>query len=74
MDLQNTPKTNTNLNMLIKSKKQAKMTLNNIMLAVEQGVVNKTTNNRMKELEQQIEDIERQILVERSKTSIKISE
>lgn len=28
----------------------------------------------MKELEQQIEDIERQILVERSKTSIKISE
>lgn len=74
MDLQNTPKTNTNLNMLIKSKKQAETTLNNIMLAVEQGVVNKTTNNRMKELEQQIEDIERQILVERSKTSIKISE
>lgn len=74
MDLQNTPKTNTSLNMLIKSKKQAETTLNNIMAAVEQGVVNKTTNNRMKELEQQIEDIERQILVERSKTSIKISE
>lgn len=74
MDLQNTPKTNTNLNMLIKSKKQAEMTLNNIMLAVEQGLLNKTTNNRMKELEQQIEDVERQILVERSKTSIKISE
>lgn len=60
--------------MLVKSKKQAETTLNNIMSAVEQGVVNKTTNNRMKELEQQIEDIERQILVERSKTSIKISE
>lgn len=74
MDLQNTPKTNTDLNMLIKSKKQAETTLNNIMSAVEQGVVNKTTNNRMQELEQQIEDIERQILVERSKTSIKISE
>lgn len=74
MDLQNTPKTNTNLNMLIKSKKQAETTLNNIMSAVEQGVVNKTTNNRMKELEQQIEDTERHILVERSKTSIKISE
>lgn len=49
---QNTPKTNTNLNMLIKSKKQAETTLNNIMSAVEQGVVNKTTNNQMKELEQ----------------------
>jgi len=44
------------------------------MSAVEQGVVNKITNNRMKELEQQIEDIERQILVEQSNTSIKISE
>lgn len=44
------------------------------MSAVEQVVINKTTNSRMKELEQQIEDIERQIFVERSKTSIKISE
>ena len=74
MDLQNTPKTNSNLDMLIKTKKQTETTLNNIMSAVEQGVVNKTTNNRMKQLEQQIEDLERQILVERSKTTIKISE
>ena len=74
MDIQNTPKTNSNLNMLIKTKKQTETTLNNIMSAVEQGVVNKTTNNRMKELEQQIEDLDRQILVERSKTTIKVSE
>ena len=74
MDLQNAPKTNSNLNMLIKTKKQTEITLNNIMSAVEQGVVNKTTNNRMKQLEQQIEDLERQILVERSKTTIKIRE
>ena len=74
MDIQNTPKTNSNLNMLIKTKKQTEITLNNIMSAVEQGVVNKTTNNRMKELEQQIEDLDRQILVERSKTTIKVSE
>lgn len=74
MDLQNTPKANSNLTMLNKSKKQAELTLNNIMLAVEQGVINKTTNKRMKDLEQQIEDLERQILVEKSKTTIKISE
>ena len=74
MDIQNTPKTNSNLNMLIKAKKQTETTLNNIMSAVEQGVVNKTTNKRMKELEQQIEDLDRQILVERSKTTIKVSE
>jgi site-specific DNA recombinase len=74
MDIQNTPKTNSNLNLLIKTKKQMEITLNNILLAVEQGVVNKTTNNRMKELEQQIEDLDRQILVEQSKTTKKISE
>ena len=74
MNLQNAPKTNSNLNMLIKTKKQTETTLNNIMSAVEQGVVNKTTNNRMKQLEHQIEDLERQILVERSKTTIKIPE
>ena len=74
MQIQNTPTVNSNLNMLIKSKKQAELTLNNIMLAVEQGVVNKTTNKRMKDLENQIEELEREILVERSKTSVKISE
>lgn len=74
MDIQNIPKANSTLNMLIKSKKQAELTLNNIMLAVEQGVVNKTTNKRMKDLEQQIEDLERQILVEKSKTTTKITE
>ena len=74
MDIQNIPKANSTLNMLIKNKKQAELTLNNIMLAVEQGVVNKTTNERMKDLEQQIEDLERQILVEKSKTTTKITE
>lgn len=41
--------------------------------AVEQGVVNNTTNKRMKDLENQIEDLERQILVEKSKTILKLS-
>ena len=50
------------------------MTLNNIMKAVEQGIVNKTTNKRMQELEQQIDEIDKQMLVERSKTNTKISE
>ena len=74
MDIQNIPKANSTLNMLIKNKKQAELTLNNIMLAIEQGVVNKTTNKRMNDLEQQIEDLERQILVEKSKTTTKITE
>ncbi len=41
--------------------------------AVEQGVVNNTTNKRMKGLENQIEELERQILIEKSKTILKLS-
>lgn len=64
---------NSILNSLLKDKKQAESTLNNIMKAVEQGVVNNTTNKRMKDLENQIEELERQILIEKSKTILKLS-
>lgn len=64
---------NSILNPLLKDKKQAENTLSNIMKAVEQGVVNNTTNKRMKDLENQIEDLERQILIEKSRTILKLS-
>lgn len=64
---------NSILNSLLKDKKQAESTLNNIMKAVEQGVVNNTTNKRMKDLERQIEELERQILIEKSKNTLKLS-
>lgn len=63
---------NSILNSLLKDKKDAESTLNNILKAVEQGVVNKTTNKRMKDLEQQIEDLERQIVIEKSKPTMKL--
>ncbi len=62
------------LNMLIKQKKQAENSLDNILNAIEQGVINRTTNKRMKELESQIEDLERQMIIERSKLNIMLSE
>jgi len=43
------------------------------MKAVEQGIINNTTNKRMKELENQLEDIDRQILIEKSKNAFKVS-
>lgn len=43
------------------------------MQAVEQGLMNNTTNKRMQELEVLIEDLEKQILVEKSKSQIKLS-
>jgi hypothetical protein len=43
------------------------------MKAIESGIFNMTTANRMKELESQIENLERSILLEKSKTSTKAS-
>jgi len=65
--------TNSIINSLVKEYKQAEISLNNIMKAVEQGIVNNTTNKRMKELENQLEDIDRQILIEKSKSAFKVS-
>ncbi|MBP3630875.1 MAG: recombinase family protein [Clostridia bacterium] len=75
MELQdNMTNTSLSLNILLKDKKRAETNLNNILLAIEQGVVNKTTNTRMKELEEQIEYLYKNIIIEKSKTSMKISE
>ena len=66
------------LSRLLKERKQIENSLNNIMLAVEmlaieKGIMNNTTNNRMKELETKQEEIDKQILLEKSKTILKVS-
>ena len=62
------------MKILLKEKKKCQDTLNNLLKAIEQGVVNKTTNTRMQELESQLEEIEKEILIEKSKSSICIPE
>lgn len=64
---------NTLLISLNKEKIETQKILDNIMKAVEQGIVNNTTNKRMTELEKKLEDIERQIIVEKSKTNFKLT-
>ena len=64
---------NTLLTSLNKEKIETQKILDNIMKAVEQGIVNNTTNKRMTELEKKLEDIERQIVVEKSKTNFKLT-
>ena len=61
------------LNSLIKEYTSTENSLNNIMTAVERGIINNTTNKRMKELEKQLEELDRQILLEKSKQSFEIS-
>ena len=70
----NSSSVNTRLNMLLKTQKQTESMLENIMKAVEQGIFNKTTSTRMKELEEQLETLEKQIVIEKSKSTTKISE
>ena len=48
--------------------------LQNIMIAIEKGIINSTTQSRMQELEQQKEEIEKQIIIENSKHYTEISE
>ena len=62
------------LSLLLKEKNQSETALNNIMKAIEQGVINKTTNKRMKELEEKVEDLDIKIIKERSKLSEKVTE
>ena len=61
------------LDNLIKEYSSTENSLNNIMTAVEHGIINNTTNKRMKELENQLEELDRQILLEKSKQSFEIS-
>ena len=67
-------KENVTLNMLEKEKKQCESSLDNIMKAIERGIINNTTNKRMTELENQLEDLEKKLLIEKSKISVKITE
>ncbi len=62
------------LNLLAKEKRQTENAIKNIMTAIEKGVITNTTTKRLKELEEQQENLERQILIERSKTAVKLSE
>ncbi len=64
---------NTLLTSLNKEKIETQKTFDNIMKAVEQGVINNTTNKRMIELENKLEDIEKQIIVEKVKTNFKLT-
>lgn len=55
------------LKLLREDKAKAERSLNNVMLAIEEGIINATTKNRMAELERQIDELSGKILLEESK-------
>lgn len=44
------------------------------MTAIENGIISNTTNKRLHELEEQQEDLEREILIEKARTQVKVPE
>lgn len=65
---------NSIMKVLLREKKQVNTALENMIAAIEQGVITNTTTKRLKELEARQEDLERQILIERSKNAVRVPE
>lgn len=65
---------NSTVSYLEKEKVKTEKALQNLISAIEQGIISKTTNKRLHELEQQQEDYERLLAIEKSKTAVKLSE
>lgn len=57
-----------------REQRQNEIALDNIMKAIEWGIMNNTTNKRMKELEARQEELERLILIEKGKQVRQFSE
>lgn len=67
-------KNNPNLSLLLKQQKQNETALNNLIAAIERGIISNTTNKRLHDLESQQADLGKQILIEKSKTAVKVTE
>ncbi len=65
---------NVVLNLLNKEQRQTETSINNIMAAIENGGTTNTVMKRLRELESRQEELERKILIERSKTTVKLKE
>ena len=62
------------LNMIKREKRQVDTALNNLVAAIEQGIFSNTTNKRPHELESKQEELEKQMLIEKRKLSVQLSE
>lgn len=75
LDCQENQDTNKALiKVLENEKRQSEIALENIVKAVEKGLFTTTTNKRIQELEEKIEELEKALLVEKSKIAVKLSE
>ena len=66
--------TNPILDVLLKEQKQTENALNNLVSAIEQGIISNTTNKRLHELENRLQELEKQIIIERNNEDVKLTE
>ena len=62
------------LSLLLKEQRQTENAIQNIMTAIENGGTTNTVMKRMRELEARQSELEQQILIEKSKTTVQLSE
>ena len=65
---------NSTLKILTREKSRVAKSLENLLTAIENGITSNTTNRRLHELEEQQDELERKILIEKAKTQIKVLE
>jgi len=65
---------NTALNFLLKEKRTAENSIDNIMSAIENGGTSNTAMKRLRELENCVETLDKQIVIERSKVAVMLNE
>ena len=64
---------NVTLKQLVKEQRQTENQISNIMSAIENGGTSNTAMKRLRELESQNEELEKQIRIERAKTAFRLS-
>lgn len=62
------------LNLLIQEKQETQKSIDNLLSAIEKGIITHSTKKRMDELEIHLEDIESKILIEYAKEKTQISQ
>lgn len=62
------------LNLLLKEQRQTETAINNIMSAIENGGTTNTAMKRIRELESRHDELQKQILIEQSKTAVMLKE
>ncbi len=65
---------NTALNLFLNEKRSAENSIDNIMSAIENGGTSNTAMKRLRELENRIETLDKQIVIERSKVAVMLTE